>query len=80
MSEQTNTLAFILVAWTIFYFIAKQMKLDESDLKLLELFANDAAIAISRSTLNEKLKNFNERLKRKIKDATAELSLKNNHE
>jgi signal transduction histidine kinase len=55
----------------------KEMRFDESNLNLLELFANDAAIAISRSTLNEKLKNFNERLKQKIRDATAELSLKN---
>jgi hypothetical protein len=29
MSEQTNTLGFILVVWTIFYFVAKRMKLDE---------------------------------------------------
>ncbi|MBW2995271.1 GAF domain-containing protein, partial [Candidatus Woesearchaeota archaeon] len=55
----------------------KEMKIDEDDLRLLQLFANDAAIAISRSTLNEKLKNFNEHLKHKIKEATAELSMKN---
>jgi len=55
----------------------KEMRFEEDDIKILELFANNAAIAISRATLNEQLKNFNERLKKKIKEATSELSLKN---
>lgn len=55
----------------------KEMKIDEDDLKILELFANNAAIAISRATLDERLKNFNENLKKKVKEATAELTLKN---
>ncbi|MBT4321424.1 hypothetical protein HN807_02720 [Candidatus Bathyarchaeota archaeon] len=39
MSDQTYTLAFILVAWTIFYFIAKQMKLDEKGWEIAPYYA-----------------------------------------
>jgi PAS domain S-box-containing protein len=55
----------------------KDMEIDDDDLRILELFASDAAIAISRATLNERLDSFNEKLKKKIKEATIELSLKN---
>ena len=39
MSEQTNTLGFILVAWTIFYFLAKRMKLDEKGWEIAPYYA-----------------------------------------
>lgn len=39
MSEQTNTLGFILIAWTIFYFLAKQMKLDEKGWEIAPYYA-----------------------------------------
>lgn len=39
MSEQTNTLGFILIAWTIFYFLAKQMKLDEKGWEISPYYA-----------------------------------------
>ena len=39
MSEQTNTLGLILVAWTIFYFLAKQMKLDEKGWEIAPYYA-----------------------------------------
>jgi PAS domain S-box-containing protein len=55
----------------------KEMNVDEDEMKIVELFANDAAIAISRATLTEKMKNFNEKLKAKVNEATAELSMKN---
>jgi Zn-dependent protease len=39
MSEQTNTLGLILVVWTIFYFLAKQMKLDEKGWEIAPYYA-----------------------------------------
>jgi Zn-dependent protease len=39
MSTQTNTLGAILVAWIAFYFIAKQMKLDEKGWDIAPLYA-----------------------------------------
>ncbi len=39
MSEQTNTLGFIFIAWTIFYFLAKQMKLDEKGWEIAPYYA-----------------------------------------
>jgi hypothetical protein len=39
MSEQTNTLGFILIVWTIFYFVAKRMKLDEKGWEIAPYYA-----------------------------------------
>ena len=39
MSEQINTLGFILIAWTVFYFVAKQMKLDEKGWDIAPYYA-----------------------------------------
>ncbi len=47
------------------------------DLNILQLFANDAALAINRALLYDKLNNFNKQLRKKIKFATKELRAKN---
>lgn len=39
MSEQLNTLGFILVAWTLFYIVAKQLKLDEKGWEIAPYYA-----------------------------------------
>ena len=39
MSEQINTLAVILMAWVAFYFLAKQLKLDEKGWDIAPLYA-----------------------------------------
>jgi Zn-dependent protease len=39
MSSQTNTLGLFLIAWTAFYFIAKQLKLEEKGWEIAPLYA-----------------------------------------
>lgn len=39
MSQETTTLGLILIAWTTFYFIAKQIKLDEKGWDIAPLYA-----------------------------------------
>ena len=39
MSQETATLGLILIAWTVFYFLAKQLKLDEKGWEIAPLYA-----------------------------------------
>lgn len=55
----------------------KQLELDDDDLKLLALFADNAALSINRALLYDRLNSFNKSLKKKINDATVELRAKN---
>ncbi len=56
---------------------ANDFEISEENATMCQFFANDAAIAINRAVLYDKLNNFNKRLKLKVKEATTELMAKN---
>ncbi|MFC1697545.1 ATP-binding protein [Nanoarchaeota archaeon] len=49
----------------------------KSDLNLLSIFGNHAAIAIETAQLYDKIQNFNKELKKEVKKATSDLKLAN---
>ncbi len=49
----------------------------ETDLKLISIFANNAAVAIHDAELYEQIKSFNVRLEEKVKERTLELEVAN---
>ncbi|MBD3259457.1 GAF domain-containing protein [Candidatus Woesearchaeota archaeon] len=55
----------------------KSLFLSENDMKVLQLFASDVALAINRALLIDRLNTFNQRLKNQIKKATIDLRAKN---
>ncbi|MBW3012806.1 GAF domain-containing protein, partial [Candidatus Woesearchaeota archaeon] len=55
----------------------KPLLLAEDDMKVLQLFASDVALAINRALLIDRLNSFNQRLKEQIKKATIDLRAKN---